>query len=57
MISASSGDRRPAVWPWLIMPLAALTLFFALRSFRQLPDPAPVDTGPETTTSSEPAGQ
>ena len=25
------------MWPWLIMPLAALTLFFALRTVRDLP--------------------
>ncbi len=28
-------DRRPAMWPWLLMPLAALTLFLALHSIRE----------------------
>jgi hypothetical protein len=25
---AIQGDRRPAIWPWLVMPLVALTLFY-----------------------------
>ena len=29
------ADRRPAMWPWLLMPLAALTLFLALHSIRE----------------------
>jgi len=23
-------DRRPAIWPWLVMPFVTLSLFFAL---------------------------
>jgi hypothetical protein len=26
----SAVDRRPAIWPWLVMPLVTLSLFFAL---------------------------
>ncbi|HUN27700.1 MAG TPA: hypothetical protein VMU67_15470 [Steroidobacteraceae bacterium] len=29
-----STERRPAVWPWLLMPIAALALFLALWSVR-----------------------
>jgi hypothetical protein len=28
-------ERRPAVWPWVLMPLAALAMFVLLRSVRQ----------------------
>lgn len=28
-------SRRPAIWPWVLMPLVALTLFFVLRTVRQ----------------------
>lgn len=28
-------ERRPAMWPWLLMPLAALALYFALHSVRE----------------------
>jgi hypothetical protein len=29
------GERLPAVWPWLLIPLVALALFFILRTVRQ----------------------
>jgi H+/Cl- antiporter ClcA len=32
-----SAERRQAVWPWLLLPLVALALFFALRSVKQAP--------------------
>jgi hypothetical protein len=33
------ADRRPAIWPWLVMPLIALTLFYYLdRLNRQAGD-------------------
>jgi hypothetical protein len=25
-------DRRPAIWPWLVMPLVTLALFYSLYS-------------------------
>ncbi len=28
------GDRRPAIWPWLVMPLIALTAFYCLERLR-----------------------
>jgi hypothetical protein len=38
--SPKPGERLPAVWPWLLIPLVALALFFALRSVRSGPDAA-----------------
>jgi hypothetical protein len=35
--SAGSAERQPAVWPWLLLPLVALALFFALRTVKQAP--------------------
>jgi hypothetical protein len=29
------ADRRPAMWPWLLMPLVALLLFVALYWVRE----------------------
>jgi hypothetical protein len=29
-----AADRRPAVWPWVLMPLAALAMFLLLHSVR-----------------------
>jgi hypothetical protein len=33
--SALPAERRPAVWPWLLLPLVALTMFFVLRTVKQ----------------------
>jgi hypothetical protein len=35
MMHAIQGDRRPAIWPWLVMPLVALTLFYWFYSLDQ----------------------
>jgi hypothetical protein len=32
--AAPPAERRPAVWPWLLLPLVALALFFALREVK-----------------------
>ena len=29
-MSSMQTDRRPAIWPWLVMPLIALTAFYCL---------------------------
>ena len=29
-MAASPRERRPAVWPWLVMPLIVLAAFYAL---------------------------
>jgi hypothetical protein len=34
---ASAAERRPAVWPWLLLPLVALAIFVALRSVKEAP--------------------
>jgi len=31
------APRRPAVWPWLLVPLVTLAIFFLLRNLRQAP--------------------
>jgi hypothetical protein len=36
--STSTAERRPAVWPWLLLPLVALTMFFALRTVKEAPE-------------------
>jgi hypothetical protein len=33
---AIQSDRRPAIWPWLVMPLITLTLFYWLYSLDQV---------------------
>ncbi|MGH8227783.1 MAG: hypothetical protein ACRET2_14075 [Steroidobacteraceae bacterium] len=36
------SERRPAIWPWVLMPLVALALFFALRSVRHSTQGGPI---------------
>ena len=36
-------DRRPAVWPWLVLPVIILLVFWALRSVHQRPADAAAD--------------
>jgi hypothetical protein len=44
---AMPADRRPAIWPWLVMPLIALTMFYCLDRLRQAEgqDDVPVPAG------------
>jgi hypothetical protein len=37
VLSHPAEQRRPAMWPWLVMPLTTLALFFALKEVRHLP--------------------
>jgi hypothetical protein len=49
------ADRRPAIWPWLVMPLIALTAFYCLdRAVREAKErddlaPAPAMVSPQTS--------
>lgn len=38
--ASASAERRPAVWPWLLVPLLALALFLALLNFKKARLPA-----------------
>jgi hypothetical protein len=58
-MSSMQADRRPAIWPWLVMPLIALTAFYWLdRLSREAQDqddlaPAPAvhaDAPADSTT-------
>jgi hypothetical protein len=41
------------MWPWLVMPIAALSLFFALRSVRDHTVAPPVATPSEPISSAD----
>lgn len=52
-----SHNRRQPLWPWLLMPLVALTVFLLLRNARELPSrPAPLMSPPGETTEIAPPG-
>jgi sterol desaturase/sphingolipid hydroxylase (fatty acid hydroxylase superfamily) len=33
----AASDRRPAVWPWLVMPIIVLLVFYALHRVQHPP--------------------
>jgi hypothetical protein len=35
MAASGTRERRPAVWPWLVMPLIVLVVFYALYRVHQ----------------------
>ena len=37
MAASGPRERRPAVWPWLVMPLIVLVAFYALYRMHQRP--------------------
>ena len=53
--SNSPRERLPAVWPWLLIPLVALALFFALRSVRAQPEAASASAAPVSASSDDAA--
>jgi hypothetical protein len=33
--SHESSERRPAIWPWLLMPMVVLIVFYMLERFQE----------------------
>jgi hypothetical protein len=46
-------ERRQAVWPWILVPLVALAMYFALRSARTATAPEPEPPAVEQPASSD----
>jgi hypothetical protein len=53
------ADRRPAVWPWLLLPLVVLLMFFLLKTAKDSLPPGsahhaerPADSAPSEDPSS-----
>lgn len=49
----AATERQQAIWPWLLVPLIALALFFTLRSFRNDGVEPPSDDAAETSAGAE----
>jgi len=50
-MAVSARERRPAVWPWLVMPLIVLVAFYALYRVHQRPANAPPPAQTPSATS------
>jgi hypothetical protein len=55
--SDAATERRPAVWPWLLIPLVALTFFYVLHTAKEAPHKASphAESSAEAPPPSEPA--
>ncbi len=55
LLVALQAERRPAIWPWLVMPLVTLALFYGLhyglQHERLLDDMIPAQTSHAATTT------
>ena len=50
-MSSGPRERRPAIWPWLLMPAIVLVVFYALFKVHQRPKaPTPPPPAPVTST-------
>jgi hypothetical protein len=53
MAARSPRERRPAIWPWLLMPAIVLVVFYALFRVHQRPKAAaPAPPAPAAITPS-----
>jgi len=52
----AASERRPAVWPWIIMPLIVLLVFYALHRVQHPPSARmpPADAAPGPAGSPQP---
>jgi hypothetical protein len=51
----SEHEKRGSPWPWFLVPVAAISLFFVLRECRQNLPPANTVAEPEATVPATPS--
>ena len=47
--SHDSNERRPAIWPWVLMPIVVLIVFYTLQRFQDSAKNAAAQTQAHTT--------
>ena len=47
----SEPEKKGSPWPWILVPIGAVGVFFLLRQCRQNLPPAPDLSSPATTTA------
>ena len=55
--ATGTAERPQAMWPWLLLPLVALTLFFALHRVRTAPAHHAVHSEESAAAASSEAGE
>jgi hypothetical protein len=51
----SEPEKKGSPWPWILVPVCAVSMFFVLRECRQKLPPAPEVTVPATPDTPAPA--
>lgn len=51
LTTAAPAERRQAVWPWLLLPLVVLTVFFLLKTAKDSLPAAPAHHSPTSSDS------
>jgi hypothetical protein len=53
----ASAERRQPMWPWLLIPLVTLTVFFVLSKLKEAAAPSPTSSlhHPEAPADTRPA--
>jgi hypothetical protein len=51
--SHDATERRPAIWPWLLMPLVVLMLFFTLKRFHTINASGDAEARTSTSVTAE----
>ncbi|MBS0580288.1 MAG: hypothetical protein JSR36_13625 [Proteobacteria bacterium] len=54
MAASSPRDRRPAIWPWLVMPLIVAAVFWLLKDLHRRPGPPVENPTPAAATPPAP---
>ena len=57
MAVSGTRNRRPAIWPWLVMPLVVLAAFYTLKRVRERPGPPIVEPPAQSTPATPAPGQ
>ena len=55
--ATGTHERPQAMWPWLLLPLVALTLFFALHRVKQAPEHHAIHSEESVETASSEAAE
>lgn len=51
--SQDATERRPAIWPWLLMPLVVLMMFFTLKRFHTINAPGDAEARTSASVTAE----
>jgi hypothetical protein len=57
MAASAPRERRPAIWPWLVMPLIVGAAFWVLKDLHKRPGPPVVENPPPAPATPPPQGQ